>query len=201
MRKILLANAIVTLMTVPAIPQTKCDPTSTDRICKLPELNTSMASRGFVSAHGTWAPDGFIDDADIEIECIRTPIPQLSESKVGVCLMASASPFGRQPAAALTSLDIVAWEKASIIAERDESWQTANCETQRLVLDFPSNTVTLTSTLNTSGRCAKRIEYSDKLASRRHKEPLKDVEVFTLVHNLGALYADEDDNSFFHALK
>jgi hypothetical protein len=30
---------------------------------------------------------------------------------------------------------------------------------------------------------------------------LKDVEVFTLVHNLGALYADEDDNAFFHVVK
>jgi hypothetical protein len=159
-----------------------------------------MASQGYVSAHGTWTPDGLIENADIEIECLRTSVPQVSDSKIGVCQMASAIIFQGVPAVATNDFGIVAWEKTKIIAERSEAWQMMNCETQQLVLDFPSNTVTLTSTLSRSGHCAKRGETLDKIAKDTHK-PLKDVEVFTLVHNLGALYADEDDNSFFHVVK
>jgi hypothetical protein len=39
----------------------------------------------------------------------------------------------------------------------------------------------------------------DKLA--KNKAQLKYVAVFSLVHNLGALYADEGMNSFFYAAK
>jgi hypothetical protein len=199
-KKILIAAALV-VVGVPATTQTKCDLTSTNPICKLPQLGTSMASGGYVSGHGTWTPDGLINKADIEIECLRTPIAQISFSKIGVCQMASANVLGDQPVVALNDFDIVAWEKTKIIAERSATWQMQNCETQQLVLDFPSNTVTLTSTLSRSGRCAKLYENSDKLAKNMHQQPLKDVEVFTLVHNLGALYADEDDNPFFHLVK
>lgn len=199
MKRILIAAALA-LASVPATCQKKCDLFSTNPICKLPQLGTSMASQGYVSAKGTWTPDGLIDNADIEIECIRTSIPQISDSTIGVCQMASAIILADVPAVALNDFGIVAWEKTKIIAERSGGWQMMNCETQQLVLDFPSNTVALTSTLSRSGRCAQQIETLDKLAKDKHK-PLKDVEVFTLVHNLGALYADEDDNSFFHVGK
>lgn len=192
--------AALALFSVPSISQTKCYLSSADPICKLPQLCTSVASQGYVSANGTWTPDGLIDNADIEIECMRTPIPQVSESQIGVCKMASAIIFQGIPAVAVNDFDIVAWEKTKVIAERDEAWQRMNCETQQLVLDFLSNTVTLTSTLSRSGRCAKQGECLDKIAKDAHK-PLKDVEVFSLLHNLGALYADEDNNSFFQVVK
>jgi hypothetical protein len=72
-----------------------------------------------------------------------------------------------------------------------------NCENQQLVLDFPSNTVTLTSTLNRSGHCGTMHENVERI----NKKPMKDVEVFSLVHNLGALFADQDGNSFFQKVK
>jgi len=200
MRKMILLAAALALASVPATCQTKCDSFATDPICKLPQLGTSMASQGYVSAKGTWTPDGLIDNADVEIECIRTSIPQVSDSTVGVCQMASAIVFHGQPAVAINDFDIVAWEKVKVIAERSAAWEMMNCETQQLVLDFPSNTVTLTSTLSRSGRCATQGETLDKIAKDTHK-PLKDVEVFTLVHNFGALHADEDGNSFFHVVK
>jgi hypothetical protein len=201
MGKTVLTAVLLVLASIPATTQTKCDLFSTNPICKLPELGTSMASQGYVSAKGTWTPDGLINKADIEIECLRTPVSQLSLSEIGVCQMASANVLGDQPVVALNDFDIVAWEKTKIIAERGAAWQIQNCETQQLVLDFPSNTVTLTSTLSRSGRCAKVYENSDKLAKNMHQQPLKDVEVFSLVHNLGDLYADEDHNSFFHVVK
>jgi hypothetical protein len=114
--------------------------------------------------------------------------------------MASAEiVFGGQPLVALSDFEIVAWEKTKVIAQRDETWQLTNCATEQLVLDFPSNTVTLTSTWNRSGDCGKRLEAADKLAT--NKAPLKDAEVFTLVHNSGALHADEGMNPFFHVTK
>jgi len=200
-RKMILVGVALLITSLPATSQTKCDVNSTNPICKLPQLATSMASQGYVSAKGTWTPDGLINNADVEIECIRTSIPQVSDSTVGVCQMASAIIFHGQPAVAINDFDIVAWEKMKVIAERSAAWEMMNCETQQLVLDFPSNTVTLTSTLSRSGRCATQGETLDKFAKNMHQQPLKDVEVFTLVHNLGALYADEDDNSFFRVVK
>jgi hypothetical protein len=200
MQEIVVSIALLAF-SLPSTSQTKCGSTSNDPICKLPELGTSGASGGYISAHGTWTPDGLIDKADIQIECTRTPNPQLSNSQIGVCQMASAKVLFGEPVVAVSDYDIVTWEKNRIIAERSEFWQATNCETQQLVLDFPSNTVTVTSTLSRSGHCGKRYEESDKLARKMNREPLKDVEVFTLLHDLGALYADEDDNPFFHAGK
>jgi hypothetical protein len=200
MGKAVAATVLLVLVSIPATTQTKCGSLSANPICKLPQLGTSMASQGYVSAKGTWTPDGLINNADIEIECIRASIHQVSYSAIGVCQMASAIIFQGVPAVGLNDFGIVAWEKTKVIAEQNEAWQMMNCETQQLVLDFLSNTVTLTSTLSRSGRCAKQGETLDKIANDTHK-PLRDVEVFTLVHNLGALYADEDDNSFFHVVK
>lgn len=90
---------------------------------------------------------------------------------------------------------IVAWERTKIIAEHDSP--SRDCENQQLVLDLRFNTVTLTSTLSRApGSCAEMMDRIDKSRKEQHKSPLKDVEVFTLVHNLGAVYADEDYNPF-----
>jgi len=58
--------------------------------CVLPHLDTSQAKEGYVSATGTWTPDGFIDKADIEFTCVHASVPQVSGSEIGYCLMASA---------------------------------------------------------------------------------------------------------------
>jgi hypothetical protein len=164
-------------------------------------MDASTASEGYVSAYGTWTPDGLISKADIEIECLRTTVRQLSFSKIGVCQMASAAILLGRPVVSLNDFGIIAWGKSKITAERSEGWQDQNCEGQQLILDFASNTVILTSTLSRSGDCEKRLEDSDKNAKTLNQKPAKDVEVFTLVHNVGNLYADEDDNPFFHAGK
>src|SRR5580693_3461617 len=69
MRKMILIGVALFIASVPATSQTKCDVNSTNPICKLPQLGTSMASQGYVSAKGTWTPDGLINNADVEIEC------------------------------------------------------------------------------------------------------------------------------------
>lgn len=193
MGKLTICIAIVVTLNVAAQAGTKCNDASKDPVCKLPQMGTSTAADGYVSARGTWTPDGFIDRADVEIECVRTHVPQLSLSKTGFCQMATALIFQNAPMVSTNVYDIVSWGRTKIIAERSESWQSTNCETQQLVLDFPSNTVTLTSTLNRSGRCGKFHEDVDKLSNK----PVKDVEVFTLVHKFGDMFADQDDNSFF----
>ena len=91
------------------------------------------------------------------------------------------------PAVSLNSFDVIAWERTKIVADRGGAWEMTNCETQQLVLDFRSNTVTLTTTLSRSGtRCAKQGEYLDKIRKEKRKT-VNDVQVFTLVHDLGAL--------------
>jgi hypothetical protein len=202
MVKVLIAVAVV-LLGVSSEAQSKCGTydTRNDPMCQLPEVWTSHESNGYVSARGTWTPDGFIDKADIKIECLRRPAPHLSVSKLGACQMASAVIIDDMPVVALNDFDVVLWKKTKIVAERDEAWQMDACKNQQMVIDFPSNTVTLTSTLNRSGDCGKRHEDQEQLLKMLLQPPLKDVEVFSLVHNLGARFADADGNSFFQKTK
>jgi hypothetical protein len=81
---------------------------------------------------------------------------------------------------------VVSWGESRVMAERDEGWKTVNCEQQQLVLDFPSNTVTITSTLSmTPETCGKMNKASKKQA-----------EVFTLRHYPLEAYPDKQDNPF-----
>jgi hypothetical protein len=163
--------------------------------CTLPHLDISQARTGYVSATGTWSPDGFLDKADVEFTCVRASVPQLSDSKVGYCLMASAVIVSGIPAVSTTYFDVTSWENAKIIAERPEGWQVLECESQVIVMDFRFNTITLTSTLNRSGaRCRQRFETIEKLT----KKPMKDSEVFSLVHSYGSLYVEGDHIKTFN---
>ena len=90
-----------------------------------------------------------------------------------------------------------AWNRTKIIAERPEAWQLQECEAQTLVLDFTSNTVTLTSTLDkASGNCVEWFDSMEKLT----KKSLQDAAVFKLVHEYATPYVEESTkqlNPFF----
>jgi hypothetical protein len=78
-------------------------------------------------------------------------------------------------------LDIVSWGKTRIIAEETIA---VGCENQQLVIDFPSNSVTLTSTLSFSTkRCADANKGQTSTA------------VFSLVHRFG-FAPNKDMNPF-----
>lgn len=189
------------LLSPPVLAQSKCREANNLEMCKLPQLSTDLAEGedGYVIAKGTWTPDGLMDNADIQIECLRASLPQLSKSRIGNCKLVSGFIFHGMAAVSMEDYGIVAWERTKIIAERDPHWQMQNCENQQLVLDFLTNTVTLTSTLSrSSGHCAEMMDRIDKSRKEQHKPSQKESEVFSLVHNLGALYADEDYNPFFN---
>lgn len=157
--------------------------------CKLPHLYASQAQAGYVSATGTWTPDGLLDNAEVEFTCVRAHVLQLSDSKVGYCLEASAVMAAGRPVVSTGYFDVTSWEETKIIAERSASFQVSECESQILVIDFRFNTITLTSTLNRSEtRCRQRFEAMEKL----QKTPIKDTEVFSLVHSYGTGYVEGD---------
>ena len=163
--------------------------------CVLPHLNVSQAKQGYLSANGTWTPDGFIDKADIEFTCIQAYVPQVSESRSGFCLMASAILLSGIPAVSTNYFEVKSWERTKLIAERSESWQSMECGSQVLVFDFRFNTITLTSTLNRSQeRCNKRLEAMEKFTQK----PFKANEVFTLVHSYGSPYVEGDNIKAFN---
>lgn len=160
-------------------------------VCEQSTMFTMRAEAGYVTATGQWIPPGEItpNESVVELTCINRPVEQVSNSKIGYCLMAAAYlPFAqlRNLGISTNYYDIVSWGKSRILAERDEAWEMSNCEQQQLVLDFPSNTVTLTSTLSfTPERCA-----------RLNKESKKQTEVFLLKHYPYESFPNKDFNPF-----
>ena len=158
-------------------------------VCEQATMYTMRAEDGYVSATGQWTPPGEIspNESVVELTCINTPVQQVSNSKFGFCLMAAAYltlAESRNLGVSTSYYDIVSWGKSRILAERDEGWQKMNCEQQQPVLDFPSNTVTLTSTLSfTPERCA-----------RLNKDNKKQTEVFLLKHYPLEAFPSKDFN-------
>src|ERR1700730_18931058 len=113
---------------------------------KLPELQTSQAKQGFVVATGHWDGNLYPKDSEMEITCIKARVSQVSDSRVGFCLMAlaftsdgvGADHFGKGVVGVGTAYyDIVSWGETRIIAET--SFPNDICpETRQLVIDFPS---------------------------------------------------------------
>ena len=160
-------------------------------VCEQGSMFTMQADEGYVTARGQWIPVGEITPKEsiVEITCVNTPVQQLADSKLGFCLMAAAYlgfAESRNIGISTNSYGIVSWGKSRIIAERDESWQSINCEQQQLVLDFPSNAVTITSTLSmTPERCAKM--------NRGNK---KETAVFALKHYPLEMFPSKETNPF-----
>jgi hypothetical protein len=163
---------------------------------KLPRM--AIMEGGYVDVQGGhWEPTGSISGDDIEITCIRARAPQLSNSEIGYCLLAYAFALAGTPVVKTDYLDITNWNKTRIIAEHSAGWELTECEKQIYVLDFPTNTVTLTSTLNkTDSQCAKRWAYLDKMSKDANKPPMKDVEVFHLAPGFADMPASKDANPF-----
>jgi hypothetical protein len=158
-------------------------------ICNLPLMHTHSAADGYVSATGQWTPsDLFPAESESEIECVRANVPQLSNSQLGFCQIITAflTPYSRGLGIATNDYDIVSWGKSRIIAERSKVWQIINCEQQQLVFDFPSNTVTITSTSSFVGRhCADM-----------NKEVKEHSKVFTLIRYPFELFPSKYLNPF-----
>ena len=74
--------------------------------CKVLHLDVSQAQAGYVSAEGKWIPDGFMDKANIAFTCVRARLPQLSDSIIGYCLMASATLFSDIASVATAYFDV-----------------------------------------------------------------------------------------------
>jgi hypothetical protein len=172
---------------MPAAAQQDCFAKNPKPICSMPSLNTNQAGEGFVFVTGHWTPEEsgmFEKNSAIEITCIKAKVEQVSHSPIGFCIEAMGfvstfNPLCKDCAMVVTNyFDIAAWEKTSIIAET----HARVCETQHLVVDFPSNSVTLTSNLSFTGKCAD--------ADKGSKPAL----VFSLVRSFE--FASKDLNPF-----
>lgn len=174
----------------PKPPTTMCDKKDAMRSvtpgCRMPLLSAFQAASGFVVANGRWDPfDTAMSpkDSDVEISCIRARVSQLSNSTIGFCLIAMGFVLDQFPGAGVAVntryLDIVSWGEDRIIAEHH-----GDCENQQLVIDFPSNSVTLTSILSFGSKdCAE---------FNKGETPTM---VFSLVYHNG-LHADKGSNPF-----
>jgi hypothetical protein len=160
-------------------------------VCEQATMYAIRAEDGYVSATGQWVPSGEVapKESIVELTCINAPVSQVSNSRIGFCLMAASYltfSESRNLGISTNYYDIVSWGKSRILAERDEGWPKINCEQQQLVIDFPSNTVTLTSTLSlTTDRC-----------TRMNKDSKKQTEVFLLKHYPLESYPSNDFNPF-----
>ena len=172
-------------------------------LCMLPYMDTT--SSDFVVAQGTWSPATlFAKNSDTEITCVHASVPQLSTSELGFCLMATGFILDTTLTKAsivgvgTVYLDITSWDKNRIVAEYYKVWEEHACENRQLVLDFPSNTVTLTSTLLMSKRCVGERDKMARLIAQTSDQPKprQQVETFKLVHKPYDSFADEGFNPF-----
>jgi len=190
-----LVVAVTLLLGVPAHGQT-CNSFDPDRhnnpVCGQATMYTIRADHGFVTATGHWEPKGVApDESIVEVTCVRTPVAQFSSSKIGFCLVAMAYlPFSgsRNLGISTNYYDVMSWDESHIIAERNRP--EPDCEQLQLVLNFPSNTVTLTSTFS----------FASEICAKWHKDQ-KQSEAFTLKHYPLELYPSKDLNPFLTGLK
>jgi hypothetical protein len=196
MKKMFIPLVLGFISVVAPAQEFDCHGQKPDMRCTLPEMSTLTPSE-FITAKGHWIPDTYFrklfrKKEETELTCIRARVPQVSDSTIGYCLMASGHTFGDDEIAVSTDyLDVISWEKTKIVAQRSRDWETANCETQQYVIDFPSNTVTVTSTLSMGKKC---LEQTKRVLAEAKQE--KPTEVFTLQHAIGTRYASHQLNPF-----
>ncbi len=130
----------------------------------LPLMDTNAAKEGYVVATGRFSGDLYPKNSEMEITCVKAQVPQVSNSSVGFCLLAlgfnldavkGLVPENSNIVGVSTDFyDIVSWGGTRIIAELNR-FRIGTCpETRQLVVDFPSNTVTLTSNVSITEKCA-----------------------------------------------
>jgi hypothetical protein len=164
---------------------------------QLPLLDTSQVEQGYVNARGRWDKDLYPKNSEMEITCVKAQVSQLSNSSVGFCLMALGFTMNAVPnllpennnvvGVSTNYYDIVSWGKTRIIAEK--SFPRDMCpENRQLVIDFPSNIVTLTSTVSMTEKCVASLKKSGV--------NLEPVVVYSLIHAPLTANADKQSNPF-----
>lgn len=163
---------------------------------QLPLLDTFQAEAGYVVARGRWDKDLYPKNSEMEITCVRAQVSQLSNSSVGFCLMALGFTMNAVPnllpennnvvGVSTNYYDIVSWGKTRIIAEK--SFHDLCPENRQLVIDFPSNIVTLTSTVSLTEKCAASLKKSGG--------KLEPVVIYSLMHAPLTANADKQSNPF-----
>lgn len=176
--------ALIFAVCTPSMAQKSAD--------QLPLLDTSQAEQGYVAATGRWDKDLYPKNSEMEITCVKAQVSQLSKSSVGFCLMALGFTMDAAPNVVGVSTDyydIVSWGKTRIIAEKSFSSNLCS-ENRQLVIDFPSNTVTLTSNVSLTEECANWIKGSGS------KKKLEPVVAYSLKHSPFTSNADKQSNPF-----
>lgn len=175
--------ALMSALCAPVMAQTATD--------QLPLLDTFQAEQGYVVARGRWDKDLYPKNSEMEITCVKAQVSQFSNSSVGFCLMALGFAMDAAPNAVGVSTDyynIVSWGKTRIIAEKSFSHDLCP-ENRQLVIDFPSNIVTLTSTVSmTTEKCAASLKKSGL--------KLEPVVIYSLMHAPFTANADKQSNPF-----
>ena len=170
----------------------KCGITNAAEICKLPLMYADPSFPGYVDVLGKWSPK-LSDGMEINLKCVRSAIPQVSNSKVGVCLLAEGGLSMGLPTVRVEAYDVISWGETQIVAQSPQTEADQECERLTYVIELRSNTVTLTDTLDkTTERCAERWKSLENLGTSK----LPTVSVFQLVHTYASLYADEGMNKY-----
>jgi hypothetical protein len=170
----------------------KCGVTNDAEICKLPQMFADPSTPGYVDVIGKWSPT-LSDGMEINLKCVRSAVPQFSNSKVGVCLLAEGGLSMGLPTVRVDAFDVISWSTTEIVAQSSQTEAYQECEQLTYVIDLRSNTVTLTDTLDkTTKRCAERWMSLENLG----RPKLPTVSVFLLVHAYATLYADEGMNKY-----
>lgn len=170
----------------------KCGITNEAEICKLPQMTADPSYPGYVEVIGEWSPK-LSDGMEINITCVRSTVPQLSNSKLGVCILAAGGLSMTLPTVRMDAFGVISWGQTQIVAQSSEEQVYQECEKLTYVVDFRSNTVTLTDTLDkTTERCTERWKSVGSVG----KPKLPTVSVFHLVHAYATLYANPEINKF-----
>jgi hypothetical protein len=170
----------------------KCGPASDAEICKLPQMFADPSSPGYVDVVGKWSP-ALSEGMEENLKCVRSAIPQFSNSKVGVCLLAEGGVSMGVPMVRVDEYDVISWGETQIVAQSSQISAQQECERLTFVIDLRSNTVTLTDTLDkTTTGCAKRWQALESLGTPTSPT----VSAFQLVHAYATLYADAGMNKY-----
>jgi hypothetical protein len=193
MKAIGLAVAVLILFATPVRAQTKPKPCgmldNPSAVCQLPLLSTHELNQGYLSARGKWDGDIYPKNSEMEITCIKSQLPQVSNSSVGFCLMALGFTLDAMPGAVGVSTDyydIVSWDKTRIVAEK--TFHEICPESRQLVINFVSGTVVMTSTVSLTQACTAMLKDINK--------KLEPVTVYSMKHAPFTLYADEGMNPY-----
>jgi hypothetical protein len=170
----------------------KCGLASDAEICKLPQMFADPSSPGYVDVVGKWSPT-LSEGMEENLQCVRSAIPQFSDSKVGVCLLAEGGLSMGLPTVRVEAYDVISWGETQIVAQSSQISAQQECERLTFVIDLRSNTVTLTDTLDrTTTGCAKRWQALESLGTPTPPT----ASVFQLVHAYATVYADAGMNKY-----